>query len=119
MASRGQLVRQVNNRELNSGVEFGVYLWKINPYFLLILLLTVSVPHDFRLVFFHSGINNDSATQTQCLPFTAKSNIKFVDDGCLKGNTVFRAETIWGQRGQISLKFPLFTLSLILFFHLK
>lgn len=63
-------------------------------YFCFIFLLTVSVPDYIRLVFFHSGINDDSAAQTQSLAFTAKGYFEFVNDGCSKGNTMLRAETI-------------------------
>lgn len=70
----------------------------ITRNFHFILSLTVSVPHDFRLVFFHSGINDDSAAEAQCLPFRAKSHFKFVNNGGFKGNTMLRAKTIYRHR---------------------
>lgn len=66
----------------------------IKHNFHFIFLLTVSVPHNFWLVFLHSWINNDSAAQTHCLALSAKSHFKFVNDGGLKGDTMLRTETI-------------------------
>lgn len=63
-------------------------------YFHFIHLLTVSVPHHFRLVFLHSWKNNDSAAQTHCLALVAKGHFEFLNDGSIKGNTMLRAETI-------------------------
>lgn len=46
------------------------------------LTLTVSVPHDLRLVVFHSGVNDHSAAQAHGLSFGAKGDFEFVGDGC-------------------------------------
>lgn len=70
-----------------------------------IFVLTVAGPHYFRLVFFHRGINDDSAAQTQRLAFSAKGHFEFVEDGCFKGNTMLGAVTICkgGIRKTLSL----------------
>ena len=62
------------------------------------MLLTVSVPYNFRLVVFHSGVNDHSAAQTQCLAFSAKGHFKFVKDGCSKGNAILMGETVCGEK---------------------
>ena len=82
--------------------SFAIFLKrKMKQYSHFIFLLTVSVPHDLRLVFFHSGINNDSAAKTHCLAFTAKSHFKFLNDGGSKGDTVLSAETVYKKRKKL------------------
>lgn len=63
-------------------------------YICLIFLLTVSVPHDIRLIFLHSGKDDDSAANTQRLSLCAKGHFEFVNDGCFKGDAMLSTETI-------------------------
>lgn len=58
------------------------------------MLLTVSAPDDLRLVVFNGGVDDDGASQTQCLPLTAKGHLEFVKDGRFKGNAMLRAKTV-------------------------
>ena len=81
--------------------------------FSFIFPLTVSGPHNIRLVILHSGINDDGAAQTQCFSFTAKGHFEFVEDGCSKGDTVFWGETIC--RGNTAVK--ILYLHLLTFFY--
>lgn len=62
--------------------------------FPLTLSLTVSVPHDLRLVVFHSGINNHGAAQAHRLSFGAEGDFEFVGDGCEEGDSMFGAKGI-------------------------
>lgn len=58
------------------------------------MLLTASVPDDFRLVVFNGGVNDHSAAQTQSLALGAEGYLEFVNDGCLEGNAVLGAKTV-------------------------
>lgn len=60
----------------------------------LTLSLTVSVPHNLRLVVFHSGINNHGAAQAHRLSFGAEGDFEFVGDGCEEGDSMFGAKGI-------------------------
>lgn len=65
-----------------------------NAFYIVPSLLTVSGPHDLRLVLFHSGVNDDGAAQTQCFTFTAKGHFEFVNNGCFECDAMLSAETI-------------------------
>lgn len=81
------------------------------------MLLTVSVPDDFRLVVFNGGVNDHSAAQTQSLALGAEGHLEFVNDGCLEGNTVLGAKTVCrgGQKETRQRKWS-FTQSTIILF---
>lgn len=56
-----------------SGIRQGVSLTRS---------LTVSVPHNLRLVVFHGGIHNHSAAQAHGLSLGTECDFEFIGDGC-------------------------------------